>query len=98
MRRLMSFLVGMITGATLLYGALSYHIIRAEDGFHLVPKTSARLASTYVDIRQLTVADLANRADIVDAIIRAEKPELLKGTAAGALQNGLNRFLDGQLQ
>ena len=55
MRRSMTFLTGMIIGGVLLYGALSYHILRADDGFHLIPKTSDRLAATYVDIRKFTV-------------------------------------------
>ncbi len=94
MRRLMTFIFGMVTGGVLLYGALNYHIIRANDGFHLVPKTGTRLAGTYVDIREMTVADLANHADILDALIRANKQQLLKNTATGALQNGLDRLLD----
>jgi hypothetical protein len=94
MRRLVTFLLGMVTGGLLLFGALNYHILRADDGFHLIPKTSTRLAATYVDIRKFTVADLTKHADIVEAIIRADKQELLKKTTAGALQNGLDRFLD----
>ena len=94
MRRLMTFFLGMVVGGILLYGAMSYHVIRADDGLHVIPKTSARLASTYVDIRQFTVTDWANRTDVVEAIIRADKPELKRGTAVDALQNGLDRFLD----
>ena len=94
MRRLMTFILGMVVGGILLYGALSYHFIRADDGLHVIPKSSATLVSTYVDIRKFTVADLANNADIVEAIMRANKQELLKDTATGAVQNGIDRFLD----
>ncbi|MCH2596585.1 MAG: hypothetical protein MKZ95_12390 [Pirellulales bacterium] len=94
MRRIITFLFGMIVGGILLYGALNYHILRAKDGFHLIPKTSARLGSTYVDIRNFTVTDMANHADIVEVIILSDKKELMRDATSGAIENGINRFLD----
>ena len=94
MRRIMSFIFGMITGGILLYGAMHYHVIRAQDGYHLVPKSSARIAATYVDIREFTVADFAEHADIVEALILADKRDLMGNAASGALQNGLDRLLN----
>jgi len=94
MRRLMTFVLGMITGAALLYGALNYHVILAQDGIHCVPKAHPRLTATYVDIRGFTVADLAQHPDVVEALIRANKRELMESTATDALQNGIDRLLD----
>ncbi len=63
MRRLMTFVMGMVTGGVLLWGAMQYHVIRAKDGIRLVSKVNATLAKTYVDIRGFTVADWANNTD-----------------------------------
>ena len=54
MRRISTFLLGMATGAMLLHGATMYHVVRAADGIHLIPKQPPRLAETYVDIRTFT--------------------------------------------
>ena len=90
----MTFVLGMITGGALLYGALNYHVVRAKDGFHFIAKTRSGLADTYVDIRDFRVADLANHPDLVEALVRANKGDLTLNTAADALQNGIDRFLD----
>ncbi|MCH2115335.1 MAG: hypothetical protein MK171_10555 [Pirellulales bacterium] len=94
MRRLTTFFLGMIAGAVLLCGTLNYHVIRAKEGLHLIPKTHSRLAATYLDIRNFTVIDLANHPEVVQALIRANKQELMESAAVDTLQNGIDRFLD----
>jgi len=96
MRRLMTFFLGMITGGVLLFGAMNYHLIRAQDGLHFVPKTSPQLAAAYIDIRDFTVVDWAEHSDIAAALIRAEKGSLMKSSAAGALQEKIDQFLAPQ--
>jgi len=93
MRRLMTFFLGMITGGALLLGAMNYHLIRAQDGLHFVPKISPKLAAAYVDIRDFTIADWAKHSDISAALIRAEKGTLMKSSATGALQEKIDQFL-----
>ena len=98
MRRLMTFILGMIVGAILLFTAMNYHLIRAHDGFHLVPKTSSQLAAAYVDIRGFTVADWTQHPQIATALMKADKGELMKSSASEALRNELDQLLnrDGQ--
>jgi hypothetical protein len=93
MKRLMTFFFGMIAGAVLLLGAQRYHVIRADDGLHLVPKLHANLADTYVDIRSFTGADWISHPDLASAMIDDDRRELVEGAATDALQNGLDRFL-----
>ena len=95
MRRLMTFFMGMVTGGALLYTALNYHLIRARDGMHLIPKASPRLAATYVDIRNFRVADWAEHADIAAALINADRRDVLGNAAVDSLQNGIDLLLDG---
>ena len=95
MKRFTTFLLGMAVGAGLLFGALNYHLVRADDGMHLVRKVDAKLSGTYVDIRGFTFADWAKHPDLAAALIDAGQRDLVEGAASDALRNGLNRFLDG---
>ena len=94
MRRLTTFISGMIVGGILLYVALNYHLIRAQDGLHFVTKTDPSLAATYVDIRNFTVADWTQHANLAAAIMQADKTELMRGSAIDSLENSVDRFLD----
>ena len=93
MRRMMTFLMGMVVGGLLLWGALQYHILHTQDGLRLVPKVNASLAKTYVDIRGFTVADWAEHTDVVLALTNSNQRELMGNAAGDALQNGLDRLL-----
>lgn len=95
MKRLSTFLLGMAVGAGLLFGALNYHLIKANDGLHLVRKLDAQLAGTYVDIRDFTLADWTRNPELAAALIDAGRQDLVEGSAADALRNRLNQFLDG---
>ena len=95
MRRLSSFLMGMVVGAGLLYGALHYHLVQASDGWHVIAKTDSELAGTYVDIRTFTFADWANHPKLAAALMRADRADLVENAAAGALNNGIDRLLGG---
>lgn len=93
MRRLMTFGMGMVVGALLLYGALNYHVIQSKQGLHFIPKASASLSKSYVDIRQFTLADWARNTDIALALTNANQVELMENAAGNALQNGIDRLL-----
>jgi len=94
MRRLMTFILGMVAGGALLYSAERYHLIHAEDGLHLIPKLESKLAATYVDIRKFSPADWARHADVAMAITNAKQAELLKNSSAQSLQGTLDVLLN----
>ncbi len=54
MARLGSFLVGIAVGGAAVFTGLKYHVVRANDGVHLVPKLQAQFDEAYVDIRKFT--------------------------------------------
>jgi hypothetical protein len=93
MRRLSTFIFGMVVGGLLIYVVLNYHVVRATDGFYMVPKVNAELAAAYVDIRQFGPRDWAQHPDLAMAIFRADREELLESAAGGSLQIGLDRLL-----
>jgi hypothetical protein len=93
MSRFSSFLLGMATGAILLYGATLYHVVRAPDGFHFVKKQQPRLSETYVDIRAFTMTDWASHPQLASALVQANQQQLLGDSAAGSLLEGIKQAL-----
>lgn len=93
MRRLSTFLVGMVAGGVFIYFALHYHLVSAPSGLHLVPKVETSLAGTYVDIRNFGPGDWARHPEIAMALVRANRADLLEGAASDSLSTGLDRLL-----
>jgi len=90
----MTFFTGMLVGGILLYAAMHYHLIRANDGLHLVRKTGPRLAATYVDIRRFGIADWAKYTEVAAALINSDRRDLVENAAGDALQQGFDGLLD----
>ena len=93
MRRLPTFIFGMIVGGLLIYGGLNYHIINAPSGLHLVPKVKSTLTATYVDIRGWGVAEWMQHQDIAAALLSAERQDLMQSAAEDSIRTGLDRIL-----
>ncbi|MEX2309007.1 MAG: hypothetical protein WD738_15510 [Pirellulales bacterium] len=93
MSRLSSFLLGIATGAALLHAVMSYHVMRASDGFHLVAKQPARMSEAFVDIRSFSMADWASRPQLAADLVRANKQYLLGDSAAAAIQGNVQQLL-----
>jgi len=95
MRSLSSFIVGMIVGALVLFVSLRYHVVRANDGVHLIPKSSARLTEPYVDIREFTVEDWDAHKALAMAIVQADKAYLMQDSATESVRRSFNDLLSG---
>jgi hypothetical protein len=93
MSRLWSFLFGIVVGVVLLHTAMTYHIVRAGDGFHVVAKSPARLSQSYVDIRDFGFADWSGHPQLASALVQSNKKYLLGGSAATSLQQSVNSLL-----
>ena len=99
MGRIQSFLFGALVGGLLMFSSLKYHIIRAEDGVHFVPKLEANFSDIYVDIREFHLADWRKRRALAMALMKADKSELVQDSALGSLEqsamDGLRTSIDG---
>lgn len=60
-----------------MFTSLKFHVVRAEDGFHLIPKMTSDFSEVYVDIRQFDLQDWDNHRSLAVAIVQAEKGYLL---------------------
>ncbi len=94
MRRLMTFLMGMIAGGLFVWVAMQYHLLRTNEGFRLIPKIAAGLPNTYVDIRSYTVADWARNTDLALALSNSNHEGLMGNAAEDAVRNGLDRWIE----
>jgi hypothetical protein len=76
-RFLITFTLGLLIGGASVFTSLKYHIVRAEDGFHLIPKTSADFAEIYADIREFKAEDWKQHQSLATAIAQTGKKHLL---------------------
>ena len=95
MSRLPSFLFGLLVGAGLVFTTLKYHVVRAEDGVHIVPKVSPEFSQAYVDIRHFGPRDWTNHTTLAVAIERAGKGDLLIHSASSQLIDYVQGLTDG---
>lgn len=87
MSKLGTLLIGIVIGAAGLYTAMGYHVIRAADGHHFVPKQSFNFSECYIDIREFTISDWSEHAGLAQDLVKADKSELLTDAAQATLQN-----------
>jgi len=95
MKKFMNFVFGVAVGAAVMFVALKFHVVRAEDGFHMVPKTLAKLNSIYVDIREFTIADWDGHRELALDLANSRKAYLLEDAAKNTLNNAVLDIFDG---
>ena len=93
MPRLFTFLMGMVAGALLCQGATNYHVVRAQDGFHVVQKVRAHLSEAYVDVRAFGVGEWSAHPELVAALTQQNKQHLMESAGANSIQAGMNQYL-----
>jgi hypothetical protein len=93
MRRVWTFVLGIVVGGMGIFVAMNYHIIRADDGLHMVPKVNRQLALAYADIRGFTVADWAKNSELAAALMNANQRELVDHAISDTLDNSVDKWL-----
>lgn len=94
MNRIESFLLGLVLGVATLYGAMHYTVVRAKDGFHFIPKFTARLDTPYVDIRSLNLEQWQRRQLLALSILKAKKGYLLEDQRLSAFKLSTQELLE----
>lgn len=93
MGKFYAFLLGVAAGFGLYHMSISYHVVRASDGLHLVSKTTPTLSDTYVDIRGFTAADAAEHLALGMAIAASDNAKLQQEFAGNVVQGVLDQVL-----
>lgn len=94
MGRLGTFVAGFLLGGGTVFFTLHYHIVRANDGIHMVPKFSSTFAESYVDIRAFGYQEWTDHHELAVAITKAGKTDLLQGIAVAPLQNAVDNIFN----
>lgn len=89
-----NFILGCVVGAAGLYGSMCFHIVRAADGHHFVPKSALTFKDSYVDIRAFDVATWREHVPLAEAIMKADKPQLVQNAAATAVENAFDHLMN----
>lgn len=92
MNRIVTFLLGIATGVVMCFGATNYHIVRANDGFHLVHKQRSRMSEAYVDVRGFGVSDWSNRPELAAELVADNKQYVMGDAVASGAAGSLSQF------
>lgn len=90
MRRSGTFIAGFAAGAIVCLGVMSFQVVRAQDGFHLLQKHHARLGQLYIDTREFGPADWSDDSDLAAGLKAANKEYVMKAEPAGSLGNAFD--------
>lgn len=93
MPKIFVFLIGLALGGILMFSAMTFHLLRGRDGFHVTAKIPARLGETYVDIRSFNMTDWTQRPQLAASLVHANKKHLMSDSVAGNIQDGLDQMV-----
>ena len=94
MNRFSSFIVGIGVGIVGLYMSMHFTLVRATDGFHMIPKIAAKLDIPFADIRSFTLANWQRKQPLALAILKAKKGYLLQDRSLVAFKQSSQHILD----
>ncbi len=94
MKRIKYLLLGFVLGVASVAGALQFHVLQTAEGLQVVPKVDSTLTDTYVDIRTFGVSEWNEHRPLVDALIKADRQDILKGAAVDGIKQGVDKLLD----
>ena len=93
MGRIGNFLLGFLIGGATVYASLHYHVVRADDGMHMVPKLTSTFAETYVDVRGFGFDEWNQHRTLALALAQSDKGYLVEGIAVDALDQSMRDLL-----
>lgn len=91
MGRLFTLGVGVIVGVILMFFCFHYHVVKTSDKTLIVPKKSATLSETYVDISTWGIQEWSEHPDLADDMIRAGHSQMVRRSIS---QNLLDNIMD----
>lgn len=94
MGRISTLFFGFALGCGAIYCAFNYHIVKSDSGLQFVPKKSASLSETYVDIRKFGVSDWAAHPGLSADILASEKSGLMGGSATNTIESEARGLLN----
>lgn len=93
MNRAESFLLGLVVGIGALYGTMHYTVVRAKDGFHFIPKITAKIDLPYTDIRSFKIDHWQRKQTLAMSIMKAKKGYLLADHSLNTFKSNTEQLL-----
>jgi hypothetical protein len=90
----MTFLLGAAVGAGGMYLSRTYHVVRGNDGFHLVPKMTQDFSDPYVDVRNFDPRAWDDHRALAVALVKANKGHLITAGVGDNLRNAARGVLE----
>jgi hypothetical protein len=94
MNRFSSFVLGLVVGVLGLYLTMHFALVRASDGFHVIPKIAAKIEIPYTDIRNFKLENWQRKQSLALAILKANKGQLLQDQSLIGFKQSAQRMLD----
>ena len=91
MKRISIFLAGFLLGALVASVSLKFYLVRATDGYYVVPKATARWSGSYVDIRKFTLDEWRQRPELALAISQQEGTDLMSEATRQAVRRSAHQ-------
>jgi len=73
---------------------MHFSLVRARDGFHVIPKIAAKLDVPYTDIRNFTLENWQRKQTLALAILKAHKSHLLQDQSLIGFRQSTQLMLD----
>ncbi len=89
-----NFVLGFLAGAACLYSSMCFHIVQADKGTYLIPKTALTFRDTFVDIRQFGVVEWKQHVPLAEAMIKSDKEELMNEAVGNSVRNAWDNLWD----
>ncbi len=90
MNKFFSFALGLAVGTGMTFFGMKYHVVRATDGFHFVPKSKAKLLPFYADVRLYKLIDWQQNRDLLVDISTFGNDQLKEEAARSAVGNSFD--------
>ena len=98
MNRFGAFLLGLGLGVALTFVCLRYHIVRANDSFHLVARQGGSMEDLYVDIREFDLKAWNQHRTLAIDLIAAKKEHLIGDSASNSVSKRLDNLFGGEAE
>ena len=91
-RSLTLLLFGVALGGGATVAAFRYHVVRADDGWHVVNSGTPMPSDVYADVRGWSASDWSAHPKLAAALVEAGRgAAILRTAAGGAVDRLLNR-------
>jgi hypothetical protein len=94
MNRTESFVFGLVVGIAALYATMHFTVVRARDGFHVIPKITAKLDMPYADVRAFKLEQWQRRPSLAMSILKVKKGYLLEDRSLVGFRSAAQQMLD----